>query len=127
MMQLAIFSNYDQASIRPPDGQLLKWIGNKQRFAAQIAAQFPRAFRRYFEPFVGSGAVLATLAPREAVASDAFPPLVEIWRALVTSPEKLKRWYADRWRESATADKVAAYEKIKAAYNANPNGADLLF
>src|SRR5437667_113802 len=85
-MQLAIFNNYDQASIRPPEGQLLKWIGNKQRFAAEIASNFPRGFRRYFEPFVGSGAVLATIAPRDGVAADVFPPLVEIWKALVERP-----------------------------------------
>lgn len=126
-MQLAIFSTYDQASIRVPDGQLLKWIGNKQRFAAQIAAQFPRSYRRYYEPFIGSGAVLATLAPGNGVASDVFPPLVEIWRALVSDPEKLKRWYADRWQRSAQGEKVAGYEQIKADYNANQNGADLLF
>src|SRR2546422_6814005 len=108
-MQLAIFTNYDQASIQAPEGQLLKWIGNKQRFAARIAAQFPRRFRRYFEPFVGSGAVLATLAPKDGMASDIFPPLVEIWRTLVEHPETLKRWYAERWQLSATLDKVVAY------------------
>ncbi len=126
-MQLAIFKNYDQASIQPPKGQLLKWIGNKQRFAAQIAAEFPRDFKRYFEPFIGSGAVMATIAPEIGIASDVFPPLVEIWETLVRDPETLKYWYAERWQQSAKDDKVAAYEKIKAAYNASPNGADLLF
>lgn len=126
-MQLAMFNSYDQASIRPPNGQLLKWIGNKQRFAAEIASNFPRNFRRYFEPFIGSGAVLATLAPRDGVASDVFPPLVEIWRALVETPEELKRWYSDRWLLQEKGNKVEGYERIKASYNANPNGADLLF
>lgn len=126
-MQLAIFNNYDQASIRPPAGQLLKWIGNKQRFAAEIVSYFPRNFRRYFEPFLGSGAVLATLAPGEGIASDAFPPLVEIWRSLVENPSELKGWYAERWQRLARVDKVAAYEEIKAAYNTRPNGPDLLF
>jgi len=126
-MQLAIFSNYDQASMKTPKGQLLKWIGNKQRFAAQIASHFPRRFRRYFEPFVGSGAVLATLAPRDGVASDVFPPLVEIWKTLVRNPEKLKQWYADRCQYLDKGAKNEVYEKIKAAYNAEPNGADLLF
>ncbi len=126
-MQLAFFSNYDQASLRPPDGQLLKWIGNKQRFAAEIASHFPRDFRRYFEPFLGSGAVLATLAPSQGVASDAFAPLVEIWRALVKTPEKLKRWYSERWDRMAKGDKVEIYQQIKASYNAAPNGPDLLF
>jgi DNA adenine methylase len=82
-MQLALFTPYDRAAIRPPPGQLLKWIGNKHRFAAEIAAHFPRDRQRYFEPFLGSGAVLATLAPHRGIASDTFAPLIEIWRALV--------------------------------------------
>ena len=126
-MQLAFFSNYDQASLRPPAGQLLKWVGNKQRFAAQIASHFPRDYRRYFEPFLGSGAVLATLAPHKGIASDVFAPLVEIWQALVDAPEELKQWYLERWNRAVQGGKVATYEQIKASYNASPNGADLLF
>ncbi len=126
-MQLALFTPFDRSSIKPPAGQLLKWIGSKHRFAAEIASNFPRKYRRYFEPFLGSGAVLATLAPSNGVAGDTFPPLVEIWRALVEDPAKLKKWYADRWHSSTSAEKVLAYENIKAAYNARPNGADFLF
>jgi DNA adenine methylase len=107
--------------------QLLKWIGNKQRFAHEIAAYFPAKFDAYYEPFLGSGAVLGSLAPRRAFASDAFPPLMEIWLALNQSPETLKAWYAERWELMGRLGKVAAYERVKASYNARPNGADLLF
>src|SRR5438034_10913291 len=79
------------------------------------------------EPFVGSGAVLATLAPPRAIASDAFKPLMEIWQGLSSNPELLKLWYAERWLFMQEGHKVEQYEKIKAAYNAKPNGADLLF
>jgi len=51
--------------------QLLKWVGSKQRFAHQIVRHFPARFGTYFEPFLGSGAVLGTLRPARAVASDA--------------------------------------------------------
>jgi DNA adenine methylase len=107
--------------------QLLKWIGNKQRFAHEIASYFPAEFDAYHEPFLGSGAVLGAIAPRRAFASDAFGPLMEIWLALSQSPETLKAWYAERWRRTAELGKVAAYEEIKASYNARPNGADLVF
>ena len=106
---------------------LLKWIGNKQRFAHEIAAFFPSTFERYLEPFVGSGAVLATLAPPRAVASDSFKPLIQIWQTLAGNPEMLKLWYAERWLFMYQGKKVEQYEKIKASYNAKPNGADLLF
>lgn len=113
--------------IKPFKSQLLKWVGNKQRFAHEIASYFPQEFGAYHEPFLGSGAVLATLAPAKAFASDVFRPLVEIWQTLSRSPAVLKRWYAGRWEEAARREKPEGYERIKAAYNARPNGADLLF
>jgi len=106
---------------------LLKWIGNKQRFAHDIASHFPAEFGTYWEPFLGSGAVLGTLAPEKAVGSDNFGPLMEIWWALSSDPKSLKRWYSDRWHRAMAGTKVEEYERIKASYNASPNGADLLF
>lgn len=114
-------------TVAPFKAQLLKWVGNKQRFAHEIAAYFPGDFRTYVEPFLGSGAVLGTLAPQRAIASDAFGPLMEIWQALHDNPALLTRWYTERWVQMACSDKVTVYERVKAAYNACPNGADLLF
>jgi DNA adenine methylase len=107
--------------------QLLKWVGNKQRFAAEIISFFPSSYGTYFEPFLGSGAVWGTLAPARAVLSDTSGPLVEIWQTLQSDPELLKRWYAERYERMAQGEKIAGYELIKASYNAQPNGADLLF
>ncbi|WP_417482481.1 DNA adenine methylase [Maricaulis sp.] len=108
-------------------GQLLKWIGNKQKFAAEIISYFPERYETYYEPFLGSGAVLAHLAPKKAIASDAFGPLIEIWQKLHDDPEEVVRWYSDRHALVAGMGKVEAYEAVKASYNASPNGADLLF
>lgn len=115
------------SKVKPFTAQLLKWIGNKQRFAHEIASFFPEGFGTYYEPFLGSGAVLSTLAPRRAFASDIFPPLMEIWLMLCRSPGTLKRWYAERWETATSGDKRAGYERIKASFNARPNGPDLLF
>ena len=113
--------------IEPYKSQLLKWIGNKQRFAHEIISHFPRRFGTYHEPFLGSGGVLAVLAPRRAEASDCFKPLVEIWQTLKDDPETLKQWYRERWKEAQRGEKTVRYEKIKARYNNNANPADLLF
>ena len=106
---------------------LLKWVGSKQRFAHEIASYFPLEFGTYFEPFVGSAAVLGTLRPERAVATDSFAPLIKIWKTLHEAPDTLKRWYGERWRSMASGDKIVEYERIKASYNASPNGADMLF
>lgn len=125
--QFDLFEEAKTLPVNPPKFQLLKWIGNKQRFAPQIVSHFPVAFRRYYEPFLGSGAILATLAPRDALGSDSFGPLIEIWATLKESPELLTQWYMERWEKMMSGDKVTIYEAIKTSYNTNPNGADLLF
>lgn len=115
------------ATMPPLKGQLLKWIGNKQKVAAEIITYLPRSYGTYYEPFLGSGAVLATLAPKRAVASDVFSPLIAIWQQLHNDTDEVIRWYADRHALVDKMGKVEAYEHVKAAYNADPNGADLLF
>ena len=126
-MQLHLSDSERQRVIHPFKKPLLKWIGSKQRFAHEIVSHFPDRFGTYFEPFVGSGGVLGTLAPERAVASDSFRPLMEIWQALKHQPNTLKEWYGDRWRRMEAADKVGEYERIKASYNSRPNGGDLAF
>ena len=42
---------------------LLKWIGNKQRFAETIVKYMPEKFNNYYEPFLGGGSMLYTLSP----------------------------------------------------------------
>jgi DNA adenine methylase len=61
------------------------------------------------------------------VGSDSFRQLIEIWQTLRQAPATLKQWYAERWNRIAREGKQAAYESIKASYNARPNAADLLF
>jgi DNA adenine methylase len=126
-MQRLLFDLEEHPDVTPFRAQLLKWIGNKQRYAHEIISFFPERFGTYFEPFLGGGGVLGTLAPKQGVASDIFPPLLEIWRTLRDDPATLKQWYAERWHALMRGDKVAEYERIKAAYNAAPNGADLVF
>lgn len=126
-MQTLLFGENQRTEVAPFKMGLLKWIGSKQRVAHEIVSYFPEWFRTYHEPFVGSGAVLATLQPHRAFASDTFAPLIEIWQSLRSEPATLKRWYAERHARMMSADRVEVYEKIKASYNRRPNGADFLF
>jgi DNA adenine methylase len=126
--QRSLFNREDLPTESTPfRAQLLKWIGNKQRQADAIIAHFPKEFGTYFEPFLGSGGVLGVLAPKQALASDTFGPLVEIWQTLHDDKELLKFHYAERYALIAALGKKQAYERVLANYNAGPNGPDLLF
>jgi DNA adenine methylase len=120
------------AGLAPLSGQLLKWIGNKQRMAAHIATRLPADFRCYYEPFVGSGAVLAALAPRRAVAADVLAPLVALHRAVQREPDAVVAAYrARRDPYAAVHGDLAArrerYLAVRARYNAAPSADDLFF
>ena len=127
MLQQFLFGDSVSREVKPFKAQLLKWIGNKQRFAHEIASYFPADYGTYYEPFIGSGAVLSTVAPERGVGSDSFGPLIEIWQTLRESPGLLKQWYAERWTKFTAGTKIEEFERVKASYNKKPNGADLLF
>lgn len=110
-----------------PRQQLLKWVGNKQRFSGEIIRMFPGSYGTYYEPFLGSGAVMGALGPSNGVCSDSLHPLIGIWQTLKSRPEQLKGWYSERWARIASRGKRVAYETAKASYNQHPNAADLLF
>ena len=89
---------------KPFRTQLLKWVGNKQKQADAIIGYFPKRFGTYFEPFLGSGGVLGVLAPRKAIASDTFAPLVQIWQTLDNDKGELKQQYAERYARTLRAN-----------------------
>ena len=53
MDQQALDVDDGRRQVRPFKTQLLKWIGNKQRFAHEIISYFPEAWGAYHEPFWG--------------------------------------------------------------------------
>ncbi len=115
----------------PHRGGVLKWIGNKHRVAASIVATLPKDFSLYLEPFVGSGAVLAELAPRVAIASDVLAPLVAIHTQVQRDATGLVEAYRERVVASEASGsregKEAHFRAVRARYNATPNADDLLF
>lgn len=112
----------------PFKSQLLKWIGNKQRLAPQILANFPTHWDTYHEPFLGSGGVLGTLGPDKAFASDVLAPLMEIWQLLAKDPEKLVAHYGHYRDQVHDHDsKRLVYQDALESFNRNPNGRDFVF
>lgn len=65
----------------------LKWAGGKTRLLGEISKRVPKSFGRYFEPFLGGGAVFFHLRPRRAILSDVNPYLIETYRCVAGSVE----------------------------------------
>ncbi len=54
---------YDQMGAPKP---FVKWAGGKRQLIPAMTAHFPRRFGRYFEPFLGGGAVLFHVLSQDA-------------------------------------------------------------
>ena len=75
---------------------LIKWTGSKRSQARAIAALLP-PHRRYFEPFLGGGALLYLAARPGSVAGDLYAPLVRFWRLVQRDPAAVVADYDRKW------------------------------
>lgn len=112
---------------------LLKWIGNKQRFAKQIVSYMPESFNNYYEPFLGSGAVLAELISQSyeriipsfnhAFGSDILPFLIGIFNLVKDTPNELTDYYSEEISKYYLSPETQ-YDIIRERFNNNPNPYD---
>ncbi len=60
---------------------ILKWAGGKNALIKQFAPHFPKpeTYPRYFEPFVGGGAVFFNLQPAQSLLFDLNADLIELY------------------------------------------------
>jgi DNA adenine methylase len=68
----------EQTGIAP----FLKWAGGKRWLVESHLELIPNNFNRYFEPFLGSGAVFFSLNPKSGVISDTNRELIEAYIAI---------------------------------------------
>lgn len=70
----------------------LRWAGGKRWFVANYPHFFPKKYGRYYEPFLGSGAVFFYLSPKKATLGDINCELINCY-------QKIKENYHDVCRE----------------------------
>jgi DNA adenine methylase len=104
---------------------LIKWTGSKRLLAARIAGLIPD-HDRYFEPFLGSGALLYALARPSSVAGDLYAPLVEIFRAVQSDPAGVASHYERQWR-LLQASRPDHFYKVRERFNRHRDPLDLCF
>jgi DNA adenine methylase len=98
----------------------IPYQGSKRNLAPAILGYFPQGVATLIEPFAGSAAITLAaaahgLAERHIIA-DLNRPLVELWCAIIESPEKLSRQYETLWRAQHD-DRRQYYDKVRGEFN----------
>ncbi len=65
----------------------VKWAGGKRQLLDRIKPLMPEKYNRYYEPFIGGGALLLNVHPENAVINDTNTQLLNVYRQLKQNPE----------------------------------------
>jgi DNA adenine methylase len=99
----------------------LKWAGGKSRLAKQISGFFPKEFNRYFEPFLGSGAIYFAISPQEGVLNDLNKYLIGVYEIIRDDPhsliKELRRIDKEYHSLPSLDEKADCYYNARTRYN----------
>ena len=64
----------------------LKWVGGKSQLLNKLLLLVPQEYNTYYEPFVGGGAMLLALQPKQAVIGDMNSQLINAYLQIRDRP-----------------------------------------
>lgn len=99
---------------------IIRWAGGKRRLLPKILAAAPSQFRRYHEPFLGGGAVLLSLYPAEASASDCNPELINFYEQVVTDHEAVHAAFCTMQNTKETYLRVRSTDRSPGLASVDP-------
>ena len=67
----------------------LKWAGGKRQLMPEIRKNMPEKYNKYYEVFIGGGALLFELQPSQAVINDSNKQLINCYKVIRDHPEEL--------------------------------------
>lgn len=92
----------------------VKWAGGKKQLLERLEERMPETYGRYYEPFIGGGALLLHVQPKNAVINDVNEQLLNVYRQLKADAEAVISIL--RELDSVECDKEH-YLKMRAEYN----------
>ena len=68
---------------------IVKWVGGKRQLMFELLKNMPKTYNRYFEPFIGGGALFFELQPDNAYISDMNEELINLYSVVRDSVDEL--------------------------------------
>ena len=100
---------------------LVKWPGGKRQLLSTLLKMAPKKFNRYYEPFIGGGALFFALKHDNCVINDSNFQLINLYRQLQADPDAfinvittLQNAYNQK---DSLEDKEALYYRYRDAFN----------
>jgi DNA adenine methylase len=96
----------------------LKWAGGKTQLLPKLLSRVPSNYNRYFEPFLGGGALFFTLQPKDAYLSDINEDLVNAYTVIrddvgpLLQALRIHRYEKDYFYQVRSWDRSADYGKL---------------
>lgn len=100
----------DKLKISP----FVKWAGGKKQLLDRLEERMPETYGRYYEPFIGGGALLLDIQPKNAIINDVNEQLLNVYRQLKANAEAVISILSEL--DSVECDKEH-YLKMRAEYN----------
>lgn len=98
---------------------LIKWAGGKRQLLNRIDERMPDRFDRYYEPFLGGGALFFHLQPEKATINDLNPALVNLYAQVRDNRDAYEQILAeiDAGIPDNKADAKVYYYSKRSRYN----------
>ena len=68
---------------------IVKWVGGKRQLMFELLKNMPQNYDRYFEPFIGGGALFFELQPDNAYISDMNEELINLYQVVRDNVDEL--------------------------------------
>lgn len=68
---------------------IVKWVGGKRQLMFELLKNMPKSYNRYFEPFIGGGALFFELYPENAYISDMNEELINLYQVVRDNVDEL--------------------------------------
>ncbi len=100
---------------------VLKWAGGKTQLLEHISDNMPTEYNNYYEPFIGSAAVLFGISPAQAFVNDVNEQLVNLYTQLKIAADRVIAKVNEMDSEPCTKE---LYYAIREQYNAKISSRD---
>jgi DNA adenine methylase len=105
----------------------IRWEGNKSKYLSHLLPEIPQNYKKYIEPFVGSGALFLKIQPSKWIINDMNEDLILLWSLVRDNPKNIiakMKAFSKQFNVMTEEDKLFLCRKITERLNTQSNGSN---